>query len=240
MTTQGYSIISPQDNSKNIIHIHVDSNELNKVYNANVCINVGVNECCDKLEDLRLDNCKQWQGWRNELNKNYVEDSKPQKNKNRNNFKINFNNIINLLKKEKITGKTVGGYYPYNYEVDAIKILEDFEKKGFSISLPKIKKKFQMNFFKWSTRDPLVINKFGIPEPISDKILYPSILIVPLVAFDKNLNRIGYGGGFYDRYIKKQKKSKKILTIGLAYPFQRVKKIPIDKYDIRLDFILTN
>ena len=97
-----------------------------------------------------------------------------------------------------------------------------------------------MNFFKWSTRDPLVINKFGIPEPISDKILYPSILIVPLVAFDKNLNRIGYGGGFYDRYIKKQKKSKKIITIGLAYPFQRVKKIPIDKNDIRLDFILTN
>ena len=165
---------------------------------------------------------------------------KIRKSKNHNNFKINFNNIINLLKKEKITGKTVGGYYPYNYEVDAIKILEDFEKKDFSISLPKIKKKFQMNFFKWSTKDPLMINKFGIPEPISDKILYPSILIVPLVAFDKNLNRIGYGGGFYDRYIKKQKKSKKIITIGLAYPFQRVKKIPIDKYDIRLDFILTN
>ena len=50
-----------------------------------------------------------------------------------------------------------------------------------------------------------MINKFGIPEPISDKILYPSILIVPLVAFDKNLNRIGYGGGFYDRYINKLK-----------------------------------
>ena len=165
---------------------------------------------------------------------------KIRKSKTRNNFKINFNNIINLLKKEKITGKTVGGYYPYNYEVDAIKILEDFEKKNFLISLPKLKKKFQMNFFKWLTKDPLIINKFGIPEPISDKILYPSILIVPLVAFDKNLNRIGYGGGFYDRYIKKQKKSKKIITIGLAYPFQRVKKIPIDKYDIRLDFILTN
>ena len=153
---------------------------------------------------------------------------------------ISFNYIFKLLKKNKVNGKVMGGYYPYNYEVDAIKILEDFEKKDFSISLPKIKKKFQMNFFKWSTKDPLIINKFGIPEPISDKILYPSILIVPLVAFDKHLNRIGYGGGFYDRYIKKLKKSKKIITIGLAYPFQKVKKIPIDKYDIRLDFILTN
>ena len=155
-------------------------------------------------------------------------------------FRINFNNLINLLKKEKITGKTVGGYYPYNYEVDPIKILEDFEKKDYLISLPKIKKKFQMNFFKWSTKDPLTVNKFGIPEPISNKIIYPSILLVPLVAFDKHLNRIGYGGGFYDRYIKKLKKSKKIFTIGLAYPFQKVKKIPIDKYDTRLDFILTN
>ena len=71
MTTQGYSIISPQDISKNIIHIHVDPNELNKVFNANVCINVGVNECCDKLEELTLDNSDRWKEWRNELNKNY-------------------------------------------------------------------------------------------------------------------------------------------------------------------------
>jgi len=82
MTTQGYSIISPQDISKNIIHIHVDPNELNKVFNANVCINVGVNECCDKLEELTLDNSNRWKEWRNELNKNYLEDSKPQKNRN--------------------------------------------------------------------------------------------------------------------------------------------------------------
>ena len=86
MTTQGYSIINPQDISKNIMHIHVDPNELNKVYNANVCINVGVNECCDKLEELTLDNSNRWKEWRNELNKNYLEDSKPQKNRNINNL----------------------------------------------------------------------------------------------------------------------------------------------------------
>ena len=63
---------------------------------------------------------------------------------------------------------------------------------------------------------------------------------MPLVAFDKNFNRIGYGGGFYDRYIKKIKKRKKIIiTIGLAYSFQKVKKLPINKYDIKLDFIVT-
>ena len=96
-----------------------------------------------------------------------------------------------------------------------------------------------MDFFYWSTKDPMIINKYGIPEPISNKVKYPDILLVPLVAYDKNLNRIGYGGGFYDRYIKKIKKNKKIITIGLAYSFQKVKKIPVNEYDIKLDFIVT-
>ena len=97
-----------------------------------------------------------------------------------------------------------------------------------------------MDFFCWSSQDPLQINKYGIPEPASGKKIVPNILLVPLVAFDKNCNRIGYGGGFYDRYIKKIKKIKKIITIGLAYSFQRINQIPADKYDVKLDFIVTN
>ena len=155
-------------------------------------------------------------------------------------FVLNFDLISNILKRKKISGKIIGGYYPYNYEIDILQILEKFEKKKFIITLPKIKKNSQMNFFQWSTNDPLVINKFGIPEPISKMIKYPDVLLVPLVAFDKNFNRIGYGGGFYDRYIKKVKKRKKVLTIGFAYSFQKVKKIPTNNYDIELDFIITN
>ena len=159
--------------------------------------------------------------------------------KNSKNLEINFNNILKILNKCKTSGKIIGGYYPYNHEIDAIKILEKFGRLGYQISLPKIKKNSQMDFFKWSIKDLLSINKHGIPEPVTDKIVYPNILLVPLVAFDKHLNRIGYGGGFYDRYLKKVKKIKNIVTIGLAYSFQKVKKIPIDKYDIKLDFIVT-
>ena len=97
-----------------------------------------------------------------------------------------------------------------------------------------------MDFFLWTTKSPLSINKYGIPEPISNKVVYPSILLVPLVAFDRHLNRVGYGGGFYDRYIKKLKKTKKIITIGLAFSFQKVKLVPTNKSDIKLDFIITN
>ena len=96
-----------------------------------------------------------------------------------------------------------------------------------------------MDFLFWSTREPLKINKYGIPEPLSNKIKFPDILLVPLVAYDESNNRIGYGGGFYDRYINKLKRYKKIVTIGLAYSFQKVKKIPVDENDVKLDFIIT-
>ena len=96
-----------------------------------------------------------------------------------------------------------------------------------------------MDFFQWSTKGPLLVNSYGIPEPTSNKVIYPDILLVPLVAYDKNLNRIGYGGGFYDRYFEKLKKIKKIITIGLAYSYQKVKKVPINNRDIKLDFIIT-
>ena len=155
------------------------------------------------------------------------------------NFHINFNHILKLLKKRKINIELIGGYYPYNHEIDSIGILKKFEKKKYSISLPKIKKNNRMNFYHWSLKDPLIVNEYGIPEPTKKKIVYPNILLVPLVAFDKNLNRIGYGGGFYDRYIKRISKIKKIFTIGLAYSFQQVKRIPINKYDIKLDYIIT-
>ncbi len=164
---------------------------------------------------------------------------KIRKQKNFTKVKISFKNLSNLLKKKKIIGKIVGGYYPYNYEFDSMQILKIFELKNFNISLPKIRNNYQMDFFYWSFKDPLIINKYGIPEPTSSKIKYPDILLVPLVAYDKHFNRLGYGGGFYDRYIKKIKKIKKVITIGLAFSFQKVKKIPINKYDIKLDYIIT-
>ena len=154
------------------------------------------------------------------------------------NLSINYEALIEILNKTKTRDKSIGGYFPYNYEVDAIKILNKLEK-NYLIGLPKIKKNFQMDFFQWSSKDPLTINKYGIPEPTSKKIIYPNILLVPLLAFDKYLNRIGYGGGYYDRYIKKIKTKKKILTIGLAYSFQKVKEIPVNKYDKKLDYIIT-
>ena len=155
------------------------------------------------------------------------------------NNQINIRPIIKILKKRKFKNKILGVYYPYNYEIDIMPLVEKFQRLNYSITLPKIGMNSEMNFFQWSTKDPLSINKFGIPEPISNKAKFPDILLVPLLAFDKNFNRIGYGGGFYDRYINRLKKIKKIITIGVAFSFQKIKKIPVEKYDIKLDFVVT-
>ena len=159
---------------------------------------------------------------------------------NKKNIKIDFNKIISLFKEEKITKKSIGGYYPVNFEVDDLELLKKFEKNNFKISLPVIKKNFQMDFYKWKFSELLKINKYGIPEPEAKTLVYPDILLVPLVAFDKKLNRLGYGGGYYDRLIEKLSKNKKILRIGLALSGQKINKVPINKYDQKLDYIVTN
>ncbi len=164
---------------------------------------------------------------------------KLRKNKLNNKVKLDPERIFFFFKQNKIHFKSIGGYYPCNYEIDDLEILNFLRKKRVNISLPIIGKNNQMNFFEWSKNDPLKINKYGIAEPTSLKKVYPDLILVPLVAYDTNLNRLGYGGGYYDRYLEKIKYIKKIFKIGLAYSYQELKKIPINVYDKKLDFIIT-
>ena len=97
-----------------------------------------------------------------------------------------------------------------------------------------------MDFYEWSFKESLRVSNRGIPEPIIKIKVFPDVLIVPLVGFDKNKFRLGYGGGFYDRYIGKQLNFKKVISIGFAFSFQKISEIPINKFDQRLDVILTN
>ena len=129
---------------------------------------------------------------------------------------------------------------PINYEYDCLKILRLLEKNKYNIYLPIIKKNFQMDFYKFSLKDPLKVNRLGILEPyrLQNKVV-PDLILIPLVGFDRNFNRLGYGGGFYDRYIKRMKNRKKTISIGLAYSFQKVREIKSNKNDMKLDFVIT-
>ena len=164
---------------------------------------------------------------------------KIRKNNFNKNHKININNFISFLKLNTDSTNNLGGYYPSNYEIDDLEILDLLERKNLKISLPVIRKNNQMDFFKWSNNDPLKINKYGIPEPVSSKIFYPDILLIPLVGYDDNLNRLGYGGGFYDRYIEKIEKIKNVVKIGLAFSYQKLKNVPVNQYDKKLDCVIT-
>ena len=155
------------------------------------------------------------------------------------NLTINPINFFNFLKINKIKFKNVGGYYPFNYEINILNILKLLEKKNYIISLPRVAKNNKMNFFHWSSKDPLKINKYGIPETTSNKKVFPNLLLIPLVGFDNKLNRLGYGGGYYDRYLSKVKDINKIVKIGMGFSYQMVKNIPVNKYDIKLDYIFT-
>ena len=158
---------------------------------------------------------------------------------NSNSNKIDFIKIFNLIKKQKKIKKNIGGYFPVNNEIDDLEILKKFEEKKYKICLPVVKKNFDMDFYNFSFKEPLIVNKYGIPEPKKTNIVYPDIILVPMVAFDKNLNRLGYGGGYYDRIIEKLMKKKKILKIGLAFSKQKIDNLPISKYDKKMDYIVT-
>ena len=107
--------------------------------------------------------------------------------------------------------------------------------------MPKIKDGNLLKFTEWSEKDVLLVNKFGIPEPIeTQKSFFPDIVLVPLLAFDNNKNRLGYGRGYYDRYLNNLKKlNKKIEAIGVAFSFQNYKKIPSSSYDFKLNNVFT-
>ena len=156
--------------------------------------------------------------------------------------KFNFDIIFKLIRKHFLKKKIIiAGYYPSYYEVNILNFLKKASKKNFKIVLPVIKSSNIMNFKSWIFKEPLYVNKFGMLEPKSSgENTIPDLIMVPLVAFDKHLNRIGYGKGYYDRSLKKISKIKKnAISLGIAYSFQKCQKVPINKQDFKLDYIFT-
>ena len=162
----------------------------------------------------------------------------------KNYFNIDVNFFLPLVKliKKIIKNKdiNIAIYFPNSYEVNVLKILEVEYFKKFNFLLPIIKKNNLMKFYKWKKNEVLLINKYGILEPVETKETIPSIVLLPLLAYDKNKNRIGYGKGFYDKFLNKFLKTrKKILTIGVAFSFQKHHKLPNNNKDYKLNYIIT-
>ncbi len=149
--------------------------------------------------------------------------------------------LINLIKsKFKKKDLKLAIYYPSNFEVNVLKLLENHYMLNQKFLLPVIDENYNMNFFSWKKKQVLLVNKFGILEPIKTKAKIPNLMLVPILAFDSNKYRLGYGKGFYDRYLNRyQKKLENILTVGVAFSFQKLHKLPTEKNDVKLNYILT-
>ena len=151
-----------------------------------------------------------------------------------------FKPAIRLIAKKR--KKSISLYYPSNYEVDTLKLFRILSsKKNLTTSLPLINSKGGMKFLKWRPSEPLKVNSYGFLEPAENsKNVKPDLIMVPIVAYDNFRNRLGYGKGYYDRFLGKYlKKNKNILTIGVAFSFQKYKKIPTSNLDVKMDYILT-
>lgn len=136
---------------------------------------------------------------------------------------------------------SVGLYYPIKGEVDTFPIFDFLVSRNTTCLFPRVVSDVEMVFLPVSSRRELVRRKFGVYEP--DVGFYtglegsvPDIVVVPGVAFDRKNHRIGYGKGFYDRYLTKHKP---LLKIGYGYAFQLLNTIDADLWDVKLDLVLT-
>ncbi len=126
-------------------------------------------------------------------------------------------------------------------ELDAAPLLARLNEIGCTTALPVIGARDQaLMFRRWSPGDVLAEASFGTFEPAaSADIVVPETVVVPLAAFDGSGNRLGYGGGYYDRTLADLRKSGNVLAVGYAYAGQEVAALPADSFDQRLDWIVT-
>ncbi|GEP00135.1 5-formyltetrahydrofolate cyclo-ligase [Methylobacterium haplocladii] len=133
----------------------------------------------------------------------------------------------------------VGGFWPIRSEIDPRPLLEKLFARGQRVALPKVTPD-GLVFREWRAGEALVRGGFGLSEPRDDlPEVFPTALIVPLAAFDRTGNRIGYGKGYYDRAIERLSGRGMVLTIGIAFAVQEVPHVPAEAHDRPLDHLVT-
>lgn len=138
--------------------------------------------------------------------------------------------------------KVIYTYLAYNNEIVTDTIVEAAWRDGKRVAVPKVQREGVMEFFEITSFDGVDFGYCKIPEPTGNEPeLHEKdvLMILPGLAFDKNNNRLGYGGGFYDRYIEKEERAgTKFYKVSLAYDFQILPEIPVEDNDKKVDIII--
>lgn len=147
------------------------------------------------------------------------------------------NLILSYLENMKCfkQAKTIGIYISMKQEVNTIDFINKWCNNK-AICVPRVTGK-SIEFFHIHSLEEVKEGTFGVLEPVSNQQVSPSeidLLVIPMLAYDDNYHRIGYGGGYYDRYLQEYYGSK----VGIAFSFQKIAFIDIEEHDISLDVIL--
>ena len=140
-----------------------------------------------------------------------------------------------------LAGYAVSGYLAIGTEIDVVPALLRLEKAGLHATLPVVTEHEQsLTFRHWTAGTQLEPGPLRTRHPVAGSPkMVPDLLIIPMLAFDVEGYRIGWGGGFYDRTLVKLRAKKEVIAIGAAFAAQQVDKIPRDHHDARLDWVVT-
>jgi 5-formyltetrahydrofolate cyclo-ligase len=132
----------------------------------------------------------------------------------------------------------IGIYHPIGDELDPRIFAHSLEKEGFKLALPVVQEHNEpLTFRRWGQGDPLIKGAYGIQEPEENApTIIPDVIIVPLLGYNDDCYRLGWGGGYYDRTIAKYSAIK---TFGFAYAAQIIDELPREKHDLPLQGIIT-
>lgn len=135
----------------------------------------------------------------------------------------------------------VSGFHPHETEIDCLPLLAALESTGWRIALPVVVAKGEpLEFREWQVGGPLESGVWDIPvPPAANAAVTPEVLLIPLLAFDEDGYRLGYGGGFYDRTLARLRAAGPVVAVGVGYAAQKVAACPRQAFDQRLDAILT-
>jgi 5-formyltetrahydrofolate cyclo-ligase len=135
----------------------------------------------------------------------------------------------------------VSGFSPLRTEINPMPLMRALADQGAQLALPAVMGRgLPLQFRRYASGDQLGSGVWGIREPLPQaQELAPDIVLVPLLAFDRQGRRLGYGAGYYDRSLAQLRGHKPIVAIGLAYAVQEVAQVPVTDRDARLDLVLT-
>lgn len=138
-------------------------------------------------------------------------------------------------------GSVVAGFAPIGDEIDVLPLLSTLSDRGHGCALPVVAGPgLPLLFRAWTPGMALAEASFGVGVPsAASPEVRPSVVLVPLLAFDAAGQRIGYGAGFYDRTLQALRRDGDLLAIGIAYADQQIESVPIDGNDARLDMVVT-